>query len=488
MHGPPRLSSQQCVLTVREDFLGIEGNASSAILVSDLYLQLAGLEKDEATFVVLAGGRAYLAGMTFAGNLDSVRAIDVQESTQVYVSGTHEQRQDSATDVAGSMCRELASGDVQCCTCMRHCGRSARSLAAGACSVTALRHMHAERDTAAAHADSVLTHLDKDQNTAVRVAAGASATVARCTFANNNAFTTDDDKDAGGPALGLLSGGGGGNGAADAWALLQACTFANNTAGVGGDVMVETSKCRVYTMAAEPREVFSGETDTLIEPWWVRDSAEKCAHWPPKAGGKLRGRVFDGRTLLRPDDAWLQAATRDQARVSGLPQVACPAMPPVSRLIVRDPLGTGPPTAAATAPSPQPGALAPGAPAQSARVRPGAPTATARRDASARGAAPTPAPRASSAVDGSANERRHARIVVLAAAVASPIGALTLALLVWMLYKRPFWTHSTHRSSQGALEHGGTVRACCMHLLCVRSVPALAPAVPPWSVSTLQVG
>lgn len=82
---PPRKSNTQCVLTVREDFLEavIDG---THLWISDLYVKLPGLEKGHSTLIGVHGGDVYLTDMTFVGDRDKARAIDVLSARNVYVA------------------------------------------------------------------------------------------------------------------------------------------------------------------------------------------------------------------------------------------------------------------------------------------------------------------------------------------------------------------------------------------------------------------
>jgi hypothetical protein len=85
--GPARRDSQ-CVLTVREDFLEIGGGNHMEVLVSDLYIQLADAEKEgEGTLISVKAGNTYLANVSFVGNRDGCRGLDVQNNTNILVAG-----------------------------------------------------------------------------------------------------------------------------------------------------------------------------------------------------------------------------------------------------------------------------------------------------------------------------------------------------------------------------------------------------------------
>lgn len=82
---PPRDEANlQCVIIVREDFLELPLRDSAA-WISNLYITLPGVEKNHTTLIGVYGGDLYMTAMTFVGDGDKARAIDVKESGRVYV-------------------------------------------------------------------------------------------------------------------------------------------------------------------------------------------------------------------------------------------------------------------------------------------------------------------------------------------------------------------------------------------------------------------
>jgi hypothetical protein len=81
---PPRSTTTQCVITIREDFLEIVPE-NGQVWVSDLYVKLLGVEKEHSTLVGAHGGEVYLTNMVFVGDRDKARAIDVK-GRKLYVA------------------------------------------------------------------------------------------------------------------------------------------------------------------------------------------------------------------------------------------------------------------------------------------------------------------------------------------------------------------------------------------------------------------
>ena len=82
---PPRDSAnRQCVITVREDFLELPLQGT-ALSISNLYVTLSGVEKNHTTLIGVHGGDLYVSDMSFVGDRDRARAIDVKENRRVYV-------------------------------------------------------------------------------------------------------------------------------------------------------------------------------------------------------------------------------------------------------------------------------------------------------------------------------------------------------------------------------------------------------------------
>ena len=74
----------QCVVQVREDFLE-QPLLGTTLWISNLYITLPGVEKNHSTLIGVHGGDLYMTGMTFVGDGDKARAIDVKENRRVYV-------------------------------------------------------------------------------------------------------------------------------------------------------------------------------------------------------------------------------------------------------------------------------------------------------------------------------------------------------------------------------------------------------------------
>lgn len=73
------------MITVREDFL--ESSLSNALVwISNLYVTLPGVEKNHSTLIGIHGGEMYLTDMTFVGDGDKARAIDISENRRVFIS------------------------------------------------------------------------------------------------------------------------------------------------------------------------------------------------------------------------------------------------------------------------------------------------------------------------------------------------------------------------------------------------------------------
>lgn len=83
---PPRKTNTQCVILIREDFLEVVAEGA-LIWISDLYVKLIGVEKGHSTLIGLTKGDMYLTDMTFVGDRDKARAIDVSSNHRLYVSG-----------------------------------------------------------------------------------------------------------------------------------------------------------------------------------------------------------------------------------------------------------------------------------------------------------------------------------------------------------------------------------------------------------------
>lgn len=82
---PPRRSSTQCVLVVREDFL--EATLQGKHLwLSDLYLKLPGVVKGHSTLIGVSGGDVYVTDMSFVGDGVKARAIAVDGTRNLYVA------------------------------------------------------------------------------------------------------------------------------------------------------------------------------------------------------------------------------------------------------------------------------------------------------------------------------------------------------------------------------------------------------------------
>lgn len=76
----------QCVITVREDFLE-SSLANSTLWVSNLYVTIIAADKNHSTLMAAHGGDMYLTDMTFHGDGQNARAIDIAENRRVFVSG-----------------------------------------------------------------------------------------------------------------------------------------------------------------------------------------------------------------------------------------------------------------------------------------------------------------------------------------------------------------------------------------------------------------
>ena len=74
----------QCVVQVREDFLE-QHLQHSVLFIANLYITVPGVEKNHTTLIGVHGGDIYMTGMTFVGDGDRARAIDVKENRRVYV-------------------------------------------------------------------------------------------------------------------------------------------------------------------------------------------------------------------------------------------------------------------------------------------------------------------------------------------------------------------------------------------------------------------
>jgi hypothetical protein len=85
---PRRKPSTQCVITVREDFLEVPTDLAQ-VWISDLYVRIRVPPAQRykfSTLIGVHGGDVYLTDMSFVGDGDKCRAIDVKEKRKLYVS------------------------------------------------------------------------------------------------------------------------------------------------------------------------------------------------------------------------------------------------------------------------------------------------------------------------------------------------------------------------------------------------------------------
>ena len=82
---PPRNSAnRQCVITVREDFLELPLQNTQA-WISNLYVTLTDVVRNDSTLVGVHGGDLYMTDMTFVADGHMARAIEVKENRRVYI-------------------------------------------------------------------------------------------------------------------------------------------------------------------------------------------------------------------------------------------------------------------------------------------------------------------------------------------------------------------------------------------------------------------
>ena len=59
---------------------------ATSLWISDMYVKLAGLEKGHSTLIGAHGGDVYLTDMTFVGDRDKARCIDVGNKRNLYAA------------------------------------------------------------------------------------------------------------------------------------------------------------------------------------------------------------------------------------------------------------------------------------------------------------------------------------------------------------------------------------------------------------------
>lgn len=110
-------------------------------------------------------------------------------------------------------------------------------------------------------------NFDKDEETAVRVNAGATATFKDCLFKDNEAKPTEA-----GPAIGLRSSDEN-DLEAPSFAWLSNCTFIDNLPVSVGDVSIRKD-CRVFSDNAESPVVYDRDQGKVVGVWLTSPSLE----------------------------------------------------------------------------------------------------------------------------------------------------------------------------------------------------------------------
>jgi hypothetical protein len=82
---PAPRDASQCIITLREDFVEVEGDGKP-LWLSKLYLKLAGVEKEHSTLLGVSGSDVYVTDMAFVGDKVKARAIDLKGLRKLYVA------------------------------------------------------------------------------------------------------------------------------------------------------------------------------------------------------------------------------------------------------------------------------------------------------------------------------------------------------------------------------------------------------------------
>jgi hypothetical protein len=83
------MTEGQCLITVREDWLEVSA-ALATLWISNLYIQLkptSGPPREASTVIGVQKGDLYLTNVTFEGDGNNCRAIDVVEEQRLYARG-----------------------------------------------------------------------------------------------------------------------------------------------------------------------------------------------------------------------------------------------------------------------------------------------------------------------------------------------------------------------------------------------------------------
>ena len=72
------------MIKVREDFLEVPLQ-DSVVWISNLYVTMPGMEKNQSTLIGVHGGDLYMTDMAFVADGDKARAVDVKENRRVYI-------------------------------------------------------------------------------------------------------------------------------------------------------------------------------------------------------------------------------------------------------------------------------------------------------------------------------------------------------------------------------------------------------------------
>lgn len=157
------------------------------------------------------------------------------------------------------------------------------------------------------HAGSQFSGFDNNQDSAIRLAPGARATLVECAFRGNSVARRSGSSRGAGPVMGLHTGVDG----VGAAAWFHKCYFDRNSAPKPGEVAADNRAARVYSSSWLPA-VYDRELEKQVLPWVLVEHGGDGAEAAGGAGeDPSRPDVFadvarERGAFLRPTDPFFR--------------------------------------------------------------------------------------------------------------------------------------------------------------------------------------